>query len=142
MTSPATPPAQRPTLEGGEASRIASFEEFWPFYVSQHTKRGTRALHFAGTTLGFLFLARAVASGRPVFVLWGLVAAYGLAWIGHFFIEKNRPATFQYPFWSLLGDMKMYGLMWRGRMTAEAARLGYARGSPAPAGTAADHPVS
>ncbi len=97
-------------------------------------------MHFAGTTLGFLFLARAVASGRPVFVLWGLVAAYGLAWVGHLFIEKNRPATFQYPFWSFLGDLKMYGLMWRGRMTAEAGRLGYAE--PAPAGTAADHPVS
>jgi len=153
MTSPATPPARRPTLEGGEAPRIPSFKEFWPFYVSQHRRHGNRVLHFAGTTIGLLFLARAVASGgRPVFVLWGLVAAYGLAWIGHFFIEKNRPATFQYPFWSFLGDMKMYGLMWRGRMTAEAERLGYGRRrakaamatarEPASAGTAADHPVS
>ncbi len=142
MTSPATQPARRPTLDDGEAPRIASFKEFWPFYVSQHRRHGTRVLHFAGTTIGLLFLARAVASGRPVFVLWGLVAAYGLAWMGHFFIERNRPATFQYPIWSFLGDMKMYGLMWRGRMTAEAARLGYPAGPPAPAGTAGDHPVS
>ncbi len=140
MTSPATQPARRPSLEGGKPPRIASFKEFWPFYVSQHRRHGTRVLHFAGTTIGLLFLARAVASGRPVFILWGLVAAYGLAWMGHFFIEKNRPATFQYPIWSFLGDLKMYGLMWRGRMTAEAVRLGYA--GPAPAGTAADHPVS
>ena len=127
-------------MEHSDPASYRDFGGFWPFYVSQHRKRGTRVLHFAGTTLGLLFLARAVASGRPVFVLWGLVAAYGLAWIGHFFIEKNRPATFQYPFWSFLGDMKMYDLMWRGRMTAQAERLGYAE--PAPSGTAADHPVS
>jgi hypothetical protein len=125
------------------AGRLASYgslEEFWPFYVSQHRRRGTRALHFAGTTLGFVSLAPAIVTSRPLFVLWGLVAAYGLAWIGHFFIEKNRPATFQYPLWSFLGDMKMYALMWRGGMTAEAERLGY--GEPAPAGTAYGHPVS
>lgn len=118
--------------------RIQTFEEFWPFYVSQHRKHGTRVMHFAGTTLGFLFLADAVATGRPIFVLWGLVAAYGLAWAGHLFIEKNRPATFQYPFFSFLGDMKMYGLMWRGKMTAEVVRLGFGE----TAGTVLDQPVS
>jgi len=102
---------------------FAAFEEFWPFYVGQHLRSGTRLLHFGGTTLGLLCLARAIAADEPVF-LWGLVASYGLAWIGHFFIEKNRPATFQYPVWSLLGDLKMYGLMWRGKMTAEVGRLG------------------
>ena len=140
MTFPAPQPAGRPTLEGGRAPRIHSFEEFWPFYVSQHRRHGTRVLHFAGTTLGFLFLARAVTSGRPVFLLWGLVAAYGLAWIGHFFIEKNRPATFQYPLWSFLGDMKMYALMWRRKMTAEAERLAF--GERGEARTVADHPAS
>jgi hypothetical protein len=124
----------------GCPASYGSFEEFWPFYVSQHRRRGTRALHFAGTTLGFLFLAPALVTGRPLFVVWGLICAYGLAWTGHFFIEKNRPATFQYPLWSYLGDMKMYALMWRGGMTAEAERLGYPE--PAPAGTAAGHPVS
>ncbi len=124
MSSPANQPAGQPALEGGRSPRIRSFEEFWPFYISQHRRHGTRVLHFAGTTLGLLFLAGAVASARPVFLLWGLVGSYGLAWAGHFFIEKNRPATFQYPFWSFAGDMKMYGLMWRGRMTAEAERLG------------------
>ena len=106
---------------------IASFEEFWPFYVSQHAREGTRALHFAGTTLGLLCLGRAIIAREPALVLWGLVLAYGLAWIGHFFIEKNRPATFQYPLWSFLGDLKMYGLMWRGRMRAEIERLAVSR---------------
>jgi hypothetical protein len=123
-----------------ETLPLRTFEEFWPFYVSQHRRHGTRVLHFAGTTIGLLFLAAGLATGRPVFLVCGVVAAYGLAWIGHFFIEKNRPATFQYPAWSFLGDLKMYGLMWRGRMTAEAERLGC--GETAPDGTSVGHPVS
>lgn len=107
-----------------EASpRIPDFERFWPFYVSQHSRPGTRALHFAGTSLALLLLAAALATRRPYLLVWALVAGYGFAWLGHFLIEKNRPATFQYPLWSLRGDFRMYGLMWRGRMTAEAARL-------------------
>jgi 2-hydroxy-palmitic acid dioxygenase Mpo1-like protein len=58
-----------------------------------------------------------------------LVLSYGLAWIGHFFIEKNRPATFRYPIWSFLGDLRMYSLMWRGKMAAEVQRLGMAASS-------------
>lgn len=109
------------------AERFVTFADFWPFYVGQHRRFGTRVLHFAGTTLGLLGLARAIAAGQPFFLLWGLVGSYGLAWIGHFFVEKNRPATFQYPFWSFLGDFKMYGLMWRGKMAAELTRLGLDR---------------
>ena len=115
-----------------DAARIPTFQEFWPFYVSQHRKPGTRFLHFVGTSLGLVLFAAAIATGKPFLVLWGLVAAYGFAWIGHYFIEKNRPATFQYPAWSFLGDLKMYGLMWRGRVSAELERMGLA-GSPASA---------
>ena len=122
------------------SSRIRTFEEFWPFYVSQHRRAGTRLTHFVGTTLGLLFFADAAVTTQPLFLLYGLLAAYGLAWAGHFFIEKNRPATFQYPFWSFVGDMKMYSLMWRGRMTAEVERLGY--GEPGAAGTVTDYPAS
>ncbi len=110
-------------MDSATPLRIATFEEFWPFYVSQHRREGTRVLHFAGTTLGLLCLIRAIAAQQPGFVLSGPVLSYGLAWIGHFFIEKNRPATFQYPLWSFLGDLKMYGLMWRGKMAAEVERL-------------------
>jgi len=108
------------------AATIATFAEFWPFYVSQHRRPATRALHFGGTTIGLLCLGRAIAFQQPFFALWGLAGSYGLAWIGHFFIERNRPATFQYPLWSLLGDFKMYALMWTGRMDAEVRRLGAA----------------
>lgn len=112
--------------------RIGSFGAFWPFYVSQHRKAGTQALHFVGTTFALLWFAGAIGLGRGLFVLYGLLCGYGFAWIGHYFIEKNRPATFTYPVWSFLGDFKMYGLMWQGRMTAEVDRLhvGFADAPP------------
>jgi hypothetical protein len=105
---------------------IRTFADFWPFYVSQHRRPATRLLHFVGTTLGLMFLIRAVSTGNAMFVMSGLAAAYGFAWAGHYFIEKNRPATFTYPVWSLAGDFKMYGLMLLGRMAVEVERLGYA----------------
>jgi len=101
---------------------ITSYREFWPVYVAQHGRPTTRLLHFIGT-LGALALI-AMAAALPQ--LWLLLAApfsgYLFAWAGHFFIEKNRPATFTYPLFSLAGDFHMYGLMWLGRMNAQAAR--------------------
>lgn len=99
------------------------FEAFWPFYVREHSKKGTRALHFVGTSSLFAFLAAAILNRSASFFIAGIVAAYGCAWIGHFLIEKNRPATFQYPLFSLLGDFKMYGLMLTGRMEKELQRI-------------------
>jgi hypothetical protein len=91
--------------------------------VREHRRPGTRQLHFAGTTI-----VLAIATGATLYLnAWllpvALIAAYGLAWIGHFFIEGNKPATFRHPLWSLRGDIKMYGLMWRGRMADEVRRL-------------------
>ena len=74
-----------------------SFEEFWPYYVGEHSKPITRNLHFFGTHLGLLNLVAAIAFLQPLYILSGLVCGYGFAWIGHFFLEKNRPATFTYP---------------------------------------------
>jgi hypothetical protein len=103
--------------------RYRSFSEFWPFYVLEHSKPGTRKLHFIGTTLLFLCLAAIPLTRSLWFLLIGIVAAYGCAWIGHFFVEKNRPATFQYPFLSLLGDFKMYAMMLAGKMDQEIENL-------------------
>jgi hypothetical protein len=92
-----------------------TFAEFYPRYLREHSRRGTRILHFIGTSL-FLGLALgAVATGRWGLLGAGVVAAYGLAWVGHFFVEKNRPATFQHPWFSLLGDFRLYADLWRGR---------------------------
>jgi len=137
-------------------TRIQSFDDFWPYYISEHRDARCRWLHFVGTT-GFLTIllaciaatpvrlgvalalsAGAIAAGMaleskrsaaPILlgvivacavanpgVLAGVVFAYAGAWFGHFVIEKNRPATFVYPLWSLAGDFRMYGWMLRGRL--------------------------
>jgi len=101
--------------------RLESFEEFWPYYVAQHSRATTRRLHFAGTTMVLGALAAAVLVS-PWWALTAPVVGYGPAWIGHFFFEKNRPATFTYPLWSLRGDARMYGLMLVGRMRPEVER--------------------
>ena len=95
-----------------------SFSEFWPFYVSEHSKSGTRLLHLIGTTLGIVVMIYFIAIGRWYLFLLGLIPGYACAWIAHFLIEKNKPATFQYPLWSLpipseLGRKNFYRLLRR-----------------------------
>jgi hypothetical protein len=101
--------------------RISTYGSFWPFYVSQHMNPTNRRLHFAGTSLVLLSLAAAVLLS-PVFLLAAPLAGYGFAWVGHFRYERNRPATFTYPLWSLRGDFQMFGLMLLGRMDPEVER--------------------
>ena len=103
--------------------RIASFEEFWPFYVREHSKKATRILHFIGTTLAVTVAGTALVSRRPGLIPVALVAGYGPAWVSHFFIEGNRPATFKYPLWSLLADFRMWGKIASGTMDAEVERV-------------------
>lgn len=103
------------------AEGFRNFSEFWPFYIAEHSKPGTRLCHFIGTSLLFLFLILAAYFRSPIFIPAGIFVAYGFAWFGHFAIERNRPATFRYPFFSLLGDFKMYVWMLSGKdLSAEA----------------------
>jgi hypothetical protein len=101
--------------------QFRTFGEFWPFYVSQHSRPSTRALHFVGTTLVLVTLASA-ALGSHWLLLVTPVAGYAPAWAGHFFCERNRPATFRHPLWSLRGDFVMYGLMLLRRLGPEIDR--------------------
>lgn len=96
--------------------RFKSYEEFWPYYVSEHRDETSRKLHFIGTSL--------VIAMAPNPLLWPLlpVAGYGFAWLGHFKFEKNRPATFKYPLWSLRGDFRMWRKTLLGQMPEELAR--------------------
>ncbi len=114
-----------------EPSEPRNFREFWPFYVGEHLDARNRRLHFLGSSAALAFILVAVVSGQPRWLAVAVVAGYALAWIGHFAIERNRPATFRYPIYSLLGDWKMFGLMLTGRMQREVARVqaGHARRS-------------
>jgi hypothetical protein len=100
-----------------------SFEEFWPYYLREHGKVATRALHFAGTTVGMVAIAAGVVLRRPALLIAAPVVGYGMSWIGHFFVEKNRPATFKYPLWSFQGDMKMWRMIVSGTLDAEIERI-------------------
>jgi len=95
----------------------ASFREFYPFYLSEHSDRMCRRMHFIGSTLVLLTLVWLIVNGRWMF--WWLLPlfGYGCAWIGHFLFEKNKPATFKHPLYSLAGDWVMYGEMLRGKVT-------------------------
>jgi hypothetical protein len=96
-----------------------SFQEFWPHYVAEHRKSSTRLLHLLGTFAAIAALVFFIVSGRWWLFPLALIPGYGFAWIGHFFIEKNKPATFHYPLWSFMGDYKMIWLMLTGRMSNE-----------------------
>ena len=104
-------------------TRIATFREFWPYYVSEHRKPITRALHFIGSTFVLALVAASLVTGRPWLLLVMPVVGYGFAWIGHFGFEKNRPATFKYPVYSFIADWVMYGKILSGTMRAEVERV-------------------
>ena len=96
--------------------KFSSMAQFYPFYLSEHANRTSRRLHFVGTSLGLAWLAAAVATLNPWLLLAGLVCGYAFAWVGHFFFEKNRPATFSYPFYSFAGDWLMWSEILRGKI--------------------------
>jgi len=105
------------------ASQIESFEEFWPHYVHAHRDPRNRVLHYAGTTAVLGTVAAATLTINPGWLLLAPIVGYGPAWAGHFVFEKNKPATFEHPLWSLRGDFKMYFLALRGQMRAEVERV-------------------
>jgi hypothetical protein len=95
---------------------FSSFEEFWPFYVAEHSDATNRKLHFIGTSLAMAMAA------NPL--LWPAlpIAGYGFAWVGHFGFEKNKPASFKHPFWSFRGDLRMWKKIATGKMQVELER--------------------
>jgi hypothetical protein len=96
--------------------RFHSFREFYPYYLSEHSDVRCRRLHYLGSTLSLLCLGLAVATANAWWLPAALLAGYGCAWIGHFVFEKNKPATFEYPWWSFIGDWVMLADMLRGRI--------------------------
>lgn len=108
--------------------RFGSFEEFWPFYMGEHERQGTRWLHFLGTGIALSCLLLSFWLS-PWLAALAPVAGYAFAWFSHWAVEGNRPATFSYPLWSLRGDLKMFRLILTGQMGREDGRLMQVRDS-------------
>jgi hypothetical protein len=107
-------------------ARIATYAEFWPHYLRAHRDPRTRAIHYAGTSLGLLLLLAAVIlrDWRPLVA--APIVGYAFAWIGHFGFEGNKPATFGHPFWSFYSDFRMLSLWATGRLEPELRSAGIA----------------
>ena len=115
--------------------RYASFAEFWPFYLREHSKPRTRALHYVGTSLVVAIAIFALLTGRWPWLIALPLAGYSFAWLAHFAVEKNRPATFTYPLWSLAADFKMWWMWLTGRLARELRSAGVQPSDPASGST-------
>ncbi|TAL01374.1 MAG: DUF962 domain-containing protein [Rhodospirillaceae bacterium] len=105
------------------AEIISNYTDFWPFYLREHARPVTRALHYMGSATALLLLAAGLM-GHAAVLLAVPIAGYGFAWSAHLFVEHNRPATFTYPVWSLFSDFRMFGLFVIGRLGPELKKAG------------------
>ena len=99
-----------------DAPQFSSYDEFFDFYLQQHSKPTNRALHATGTALGLGLVAGALIVRKPLYALLFFPIGYGFAWAGHFLVERNKPATFGHPLWSFISDFRMLGLMLSGKL--------------------------
>ena len=98
-------------------AQFRSFAEFYPYYLGEHSNPTCRRLHFVGTSLVIALLAYTIGSGKWLLLLAVPLCGYGFAWVGHFFYERNRPATFKHPWYSLVGDFAMFRDILLGRIS-------------------------
>lgn len=101
-----------------------NLKEFWPFYLSEHADVRNRTLHFIGTGIVIGLVVTAIVTANPWFLLGAPFAGYGFAWVGHFKVEKNRPATFTYPFMSLISDFIMFFYIATGQIGKQMEKYG------------------
>ena len=99
-----------------------TFDDFWPHYLSEHADPNTRLMYVLGTALAMAFVVLLTWSGDLGFLAAAVIAGYRMAWLSHLLIERNRPATFRYPIWSLMGDFRMFSLACTGLLDAEVKR--------------------
>ena len=128
---------QSTSIENPALLGFSTYDEFFPFYVGQHSKPATRWFHFVGTHAGVVTGLTAMALRQPKLLALAPLIAYGTAWFSHFAIEGNKPATFGHPLWSMRGDFQMIAMMWQGRnaeltrTAADARRLTVRQGAAA-----------
>ncbi len=103
-------------------NRIKTYPEFYRFYLSEHKNMTSRLLHFIGTALVFVMFFIAFYKGGALYWFLIPVVGYGFAWFGHFFFEKNKPATFKYPLWSLYSDFKMFFQILSGKISFDSSK--------------------
>jgi hypothetical protein len=96
--------------------RYRSFGDFYPFYLSEHSNKISRRLHFTGTSIAVALLITAAISQRWWLIAVALVQGYAFAWVGHYFFERNKPATFRYPAFSLMGDWRLWWEILTGKL--------------------------
>jgi hypothetical protein len=96
--------------------RYRRFRDFYPFYLSEHANKVSRRLHFTGTSLALALLITSVATQRWWLIGVALLQGYAFAWVGHFFFEHNKPATFKYPGFSLMGDWRLWWEILTGKL--------------------------
>jgi len=99
-----------------DVPQFRSYDQFFAYYVKQHSNPANRAMHATGTSLGILAVVVALATGHYWYALLFIPIGYGFAWTGHFLMERNRPATFGHPWWSFVSDFRMLALMLTGRL--------------------------
>jgi len=104
--------------------KYTTFQEFWPYYLNEHSLPATRAWHYFGTFCGLAILIFAIVTGSWLFLPFAFISGYFFAWLSHGAIEKNKPATFTYPLWSLRADFKMLFCFVTGQMGRELTKAG------------------
>jgi hypothetical protein len=107
--------------------KIKNYKDFWPYYLREHSSPATRGWHYVGTAIGLLILIYIIFTGALKFLPLVFVSGYFFAWMSHATIEKNKPATFTYPLWSLISDFRMFYCFLSGKMTAELNKAGLDR---------------
>jgi hypothetical protein len=108
-----------------------SFDDFWYSYLADHGQPGTRTLHFVGTAIGLGAMLAAIITLKPLVGVVGVAVAYGFAWTGHLFIERNIPSMARHPLWALRSDLQMFALWLTGRLMPELEKAGVEPGVPA-----------
>ncbi len=103
---------------------ITTYSEFWPYYLQEHSRASTRAWHYVGTGLALIMLGALIITGHWIWLPLALISGYFFAWMSHGLIEKNKPATFTYPLWSLFSDFKMLFCALTGQMRKELVKAG------------------
>ena len=96
-----------------------TFADFYPLYLAEHSNRMCRRMHFVGSTAALGCLIMMIMTRQPIYFLYGLLAGYGCAWVGHFFFEKNKPASFKRPLYSFMGDWVMYKDIWARKISLD-----------------------